>query len=122
MSNVKTKRIRITRRKRRVRKRVFGTADQPRLTVHRSLQNIYAQIVDDDGGVTICQASTRDKELRGGVGYGGNKKAAGEVGKLLAERAKAKGIERIAFDRNGRKFHGRVKALAEAAREGGLKF
>lgn len=122
MSNIKTKKIRLARRKQRVRKRVYGTPEQPRLTVQRSLQNIYAQIVDDDSGKTICQASTRDKELRGGVGYGGNCKAAGEVGKLLAERAKAKGIEQITFDRNGRRYHGRVKALADAAREAGLKF
>jgi len=116
------KKDRMVRRKRRVRKRVFGTAERPRLSVHRSLQHISAQIIDDDRGVTLCQASTADKELRGSLGYGGNCKAAGAVGTLLATRAKTKGIEAVAFDRNGRKFHGRVKALAEAAREAGLKF
>jgi large subunit ribosomal protein L18 len=118
----KVKELRLSRRKRRVRKRVFGTQERPRLTVHRSLQHIYAQIVDDGRGVTLCQASTRDKELRGGVSYGGNCPAAAEVGKLLAARAKAAGVERIAFDRNGRRYHGRVKALAEAMRESGMQF
>ena len=112
----------MARRKRRVRKRLFGTAERPRLTVRRSLKHIYAQIVDDDRGVTICQASTVDKEMRGQVGYGGNKSAATEVGKLLAARAKAEGVERVMFDRNGRRFHGRLKSLADAAREGGLQF
>mgnify|MGYP003563944747 CR=1 FL=1 len=122
MSNLKTKAIRLKRRKQRVRKRVFGTSDQPRLSVSRSLQHITAQLIDDDAGKTLCQASTLDKALRGDVKYGGNCTAAGAVGKLLATRAKEHGIERVTFDRNGRKFHGRVKALAEAAREGGLKF
>ena len=122
MSNEKAKQIRLTRRKRRIRKRLFGTDQRPRLTVTRSLKNIYAQIIDDGRGVTICQASTRDKELRGEVGYGGNKSAAGEVGKLLAARAQARGVERVVFDRNGRRFHGRVRALADAARKGGLQF
>ena len=122
MNNLKTKHIRMARRKRRVRKRLFGTAERPRLTVRRSLKHIYAQIVDDDRGVTICQASTVDKEMRGQVGYGGNKSAATEVGKLLAARAKAEGVERVMFDRNGRRFHGRLKSLADAAREGGLQF
>ena len=122
MSNEKAKQIRLTRRKRRIRKRLFGTDQRPRLTVTRSLKNIYAQIIDDGRGVTICQAGTRDKELRGKVGYGGNKSAAGEVGKLLAARAQARGVERVVFDRNGRRFHGRVRALADAARKGGLQF
>ena len=122
MSNEKVKQIRLVRRRRRIRKRLFGTDQRPRLTVTRSLKNIYAQIIDDGRGVTLCQASTRDKELRGAVGYGGNKSAAGEVGKLLAARAQAQGVERVVFDRNGRRYHGRVRALAEAAREGGLQF
>jgi large subunit ribosomal protein L18 len=92
------------------------------LSVCRSLQHIYAQIIDDDKGVTICQASSADKELRGKLGYGGNKSAAAEVGKLLAERAKSNRVECVGFDRNGRRYHGRVQALADAAREGGLKF
>ena len=122
MSNEKTKQVQLKRRKRRLRKRLFGTAERPRLTVTRSLKNIYAQIVDDDRGLTLCQAGTRDKDLRGQIGYGGNRSAAGEVGKLLAERAKTKGIERVMFDRNGRRFHGRLKALADAARKEGLQF
>jgi len=117
----KVKKLRLSRRKRRVRKRVFGTTERPRLTVHRSLQHIYAQIVDDGRGVTLCQASTVDKELRGSVAYGGNCTAAAEVGKLLAARAKAAGIACVAFDRNGRRYHGRVKALAEAVRAGGVQ-
>ncbi len=122
MKNEKVKAIRLARRKRRVRKRVFGTAERPRLSVTRSLAHMYAQIIDDDKGVTLCAASTRDKELRGEVAKGGNRAAATAVGKLLAERAKDKDIAQVAFDRNGRRFHGRIKALAEAAREGGLKF
>jgi large subunit ribosomal protein L18 len=122
MDSIKVKHLRMARRKRRVRKDVFGTADRPRLSVRRSLKHIYAQIIDDDLGRTLCYASTVDKELRGKVSGTGDKGAAAEVGKLLAERAKAQGIERVRFDRNGRKFHGRVKALAEAVREGGLAF
>jgi large subunit ribosomal protein L18 len=122
MSMQDVKKQRMARRKQRVRKRIFGTADRPRLSVHRSLQNISAQIIDDERGVTLCQASTRDKETRGDVSYGGNRKAAEVVGTVLATRAKAQGIERVTFDRNGRKFHGRVKALAEAARAAGLQF
>jgi large subunit ribosomal protein L18 len=122
MDSVKVKSIRRRRRKKRVRKRVTGTAECPRLTVSRSLKHIYAQIIDDDAGVTLCEASSRGKDLRGSIGYGGNAAAAKEVGRALAERAKTKGIERVRFDRNGYKYHGRVKSLAEAAREGGLKF
>ncbi len=122
MKQKKIKTIRRNRRKRKVRKGVFGTADRPRLTVSRSLQHIYAQIIDDDRGVTLCQASSRGKELRGGIAYGGNIAAAKTVGSALAEQAKAKGIERIWFDRNGYRFHGRVKGLADAVREAGLVF
>lgn len=122
MKQKKIKTIRRNRRKRKVRKGVFGTADRPRLTVSRSLQHIYAQIIDDDRGVTLCQASSRGKELRGGIAYGGNIAAAKTVGSALAEQAKAKGIERICFDRNGYKYHGRIKGLADAMREAGLVF
>lgn len=110
------------RRKRRVRKHVYGTVERPRLSVYRSLKNIYAQIIDDDRGVTICQASSRDRELREQMPGGGNKTAASAVGRLLAERARAAGIEQVALDRNGRKYHGRLAALAEAVREAGLRF
>jgi len=109
------------RRKKRVRKRVFGTANRPRLTVFRSLKSIYAQIIDDTAGVTLVEASTVSKDLRGSIPYGGNVSAAGAVGKLLAQRALAKGIKQTSFDRNGYRYHGRVKALADAAREAGLK-
>ncbi len=122
MKKEKLKSLRHKRRKCRVRKRVFGTAECPRLTVRRSLTHIYAQVVDDDRGVTICEASSRSKDLRGSISYGGNIAAAEAVGSALAERAKAKGIETVRFDRNGYKYHGRVKGLADAARKGGLVF
>jgi large subunit ribosomal protein L18 len=122
MNPQKAKEKRRFRRKRRVRKGVHGTADRPRLTVSRSLQHVYAQIVDDEAGVTLCEASSRNKDLRGSIAYGGNMAAAKVVGQALAERAKGKGIEQVRFDRNGYKYHGRVKELAEAARQGGLKF
>ena len=122
MKQKKIKTIRRNRRKRRVRKNVYGTADRPRLTVSRSLQHIYAQIIDDEKGVTLCEASSRGKELRAGIQFGGNIASAKTVGRALADRAKAKGIEQVRFDRNGYKFHGRVKGLADAAREAGLVF
>lgn len=122
MDRIELKKVRRTRRQLRIRKRVRGSATKPRLTVTRSLQHIYAQLIDDDTGVTVCQASTMDRQLRTAVNAGGNKVAATTIGKALAERARAKGIESICFDRNGYRFHGRVKALADAAREGGLKF
>ncbi len=92
------------------------------MAVFRSLDHIYAQLIDDSAGKTLCAASTRDKELRGRVKSGGNCEAAKVVGTLLAERAKSKNITAACFDRGGFKFHGRLKALADAAREGGLKF
>jgi large subunit ribosomal protein L18 len=122
MNVLKRKKIQLVRRKYRVRKKVFGTAERPRLSVSRTLNHVYAQIIDDDRGVTLCCASTLDKEIRGSLKSGGNRSAASVVGKLLAERAKAKGIAQIAFDRNGRRYMGRIKALADAAREAGLQF
>ncbi|WP_312941390.1 50S ribosomal protein L18 [Oscillibacter sp.] len=107
------------KRHKRVRAKISGTAATPRLNVFRSEANIYAQIIDDVKGETLAAASTLDKEI---VGYGGNAAAASAVGKLIAERAKAKGIENVVFDRGGYLYHGRVQALAEGAREGGLKF
>lgn len=118
----KKKRQQRRRRKARVRKRVFGIPERPRLTVFRSLKNIYVQIIDDMDGRTLVATSTRDKAVRDKVGYGGNKAAAAAVGERLAELAKEKGIEGVSFDRNGYRFHGRVKELAEAARKGGLAF
>jgi large subunit ribosomal protein L18 len=110
------------RRHRRVRKRVAGTKEKPRLNVFRSLTHIYAQVIDDSEGQTLVSASTIDREV-GPKLKGLNKtERAGVVGKVLAERAVSKGITEVVFDRGGYKYHGRVKALAEAAREGGLKF
>ena len=107
------------KRHKRVRAKISGTPEMPRLNVFRSEANIYAQVIDDVNGVTLASASSLDKAIEG---YGGNIAAATAVGKLVAERAKAKGIETVVFDRGGYLCHGRVKALAEGAREGGLKF
>ncbi|USG60251.1 50S ribosomal protein L18 [Sneathiella marina] len=93
-----------------------------RLSVHRTLQQIYVQVIDDAAGKTLASASSLEKDLRGSLKSGGNKDAAAAVGKLIAERALKAGVKEVAFDRGGYKFHGRVKALAEAAREGGLSF
>lgn len=106
----------------RVRKRVIGTADKPRLNVFRSIEHIYAQLIDDSTGHTIVSASSLDKELRGKIKTGGNIEAAKMVGELIGKRAIEKGIESIVFDRGGYKYHGRVAALADSAREAGLKF
>jgi large subunit ribosomal protein L18 len=104
---------------RRIRKKIRGTVERPRLAVFRSLKHIYAQIVDDRAGRTLAAASSKEK---GAVVRGGNIAGAKEVGRLIAERAKARGITRVVFDRGGYLYHGRVKALAEAAREAGLEF
>ena len=113
-----TKAQRIKRHK-RVRAKVSGTPERPRLNVFRSEKNIYAQIIDDVKGVTLVAASSLDKEFNGN---GGNKEAARKVGEMIAKRAAEKGISQVVFDRGGYIFHGRVKELAEGAREGGLKF
>jgi len=113
-----TKAARLKRHK-RVRAKISGTAECPRLNVFRSLQHIYAQLIDDVAGVTLVSASSTEKDF---TNYGGNKDAAKEVGKLLAERAKAKNINDVVFDRGGYVYTGRVAALAEGAREGGLNF
>jgi len=110
------------RRHLRVRKKVRGTAERPRLSVYRSLKHIYAQLIDDVQGHTLGAASTLDPELRGQLEKTGDREAAKAVGKLIAERAKAKDITRVVFDRGGNLYHGRVAALAEGAREGGLEF
>ena len=112
----------LTRRKQRVRKRVVGTAERPRLNVFRSSAHIYAQIIDDLKGTTLAAASSLDKSLRTSVKSTGSIDGAKAVGKLLAERAKAAKVQTVVFDRGGRMYHGRVKALAEASREGGLQF
>lgn len=105
---------------RRIRKKVMGTPERPRLCVFRSLKHIYAQIIDDVHGRTLVAASSAGKSS--GLSGGGNVATAKEVGRLIAERAKEKGIRRVVFDRGGYLYHGRVKALAEAAREAGLEF
>ena len=110
------------RRKLRVRRRVFGEPGRPRLTVFRSLGHIYGQIVDDVAARTLASASSLSKELKGKVKSGGNIASAKVVGKLLGEKAVAAGITQVTFDRNGYRYHGRVKAFADAAREAGLKF
>ena len=107
------------KRHKRVRAKISGTPEMPRLNVFRSEANIYAQVIDDVNGVTLASASSLDKAIEG---YGGNIAAATAVGKLVAERALAKGIDTVVFDRGGYVYHGRVAALAEGAREGGLKF
>ena len=107
------------KRHKRVRAKISGTAECPRLSVYRSTNNIIAQIIDDVAGVTLASASSLEKAFEGN---GGNKEAAKQVGKLIAERATAKGITEVVFDRGGYVYHGRVLELAEGAREGGLKF
>jgi len=110
------------KRKQRVRKKIYGTEARPRLTVYRSLKHIYAQVVLDTNGKTLCQASTMDKEFKGKMKGTSNKEAAKMVGELIAERAQAVNIDQVVFDRNGYLYHGRVKALADGARGKGLIF
>ena len=122
---IQTKEDRRDRIKLRLRKRIAGTSDRPRLSVFRSLSHIYVQVIDDRSGVTVAAASTTEPSLSGVLekdAKGGNVKGAAAVGKAIAERLKAKGITKVVFDRNGFLYHGRVKALAEAAREAGLEF
>ena len=118
VSKVDSNKKRLIRHK-RVRAKISGTAERPRLNVFRSLSNIYAQIIDDTTGNTLVSASSVEK---GFEGNGGNKEAAKKVGAMIAERAKAKGITEVVFDRGGYVYHGRVKELAKGAREGGLQF
>lgn len=118
----KMKSERRANRKARVRGSVRGSTERPRLSVFRSLKNIYVQIIDDTAGCTLVATGSQDKILRSGFKHGGSIQAASIVGKHIAEKAREKGITQVAFDRQGYRYHGRVKALAEAAREGGLKF
>ena len=110
------------RRHRRVRKKVNGTSERPRLAVYRSEHHIYAQVIDDAHGRTVAAASTLDPSLRGQLPYGGNVEAAKAVGQLLAERAREKGVQKVVFDHGGFGYHGRVAGLADGARGGGLEF
>jgi large subunit ribosomal protein L18 len=112
------------RRQRRVRKALHGTAERPRLAVFRSSKHIYAQLINDDEGKTLASAGTLDADVKSQLakGYGGNKAAAAVVGKLVADRAKKAGIDKVCFDRRSYRYHGRVQVLADAAREAGLAF
>ena len=118
----KQKAVRLQRRKYGIRKNLSGTAERPRLSVFRSDKHIYAQVVDDYSGKTLAAASSTNADVRGELKNGGNIAAAVAVGNAIAERAKAAGISKVAFDRGGRMYHGRIKALADAARKGGLQF
>lgn len=110
------------RKHKRIRAKISGTTLRPRLCVFRSLSNIYAQIIDDETQSTLVSASSLESAIKSKIGNGGNKEAAKEVGKLIAQKALEKGIEKVVFDRGGYIYHGRVLSLAEAAREAGLKF
>ncbi len=114
----------ISRKRRhvRVRKKVRGLTERPRISVFKSSKHIYAQIIDDEKGLTLVSSSTLDKEIRDDFKHGGNKDAAKKVGELLAKRALEKGVHRVVFDRSGYIYHGRLKALADSAREVGLEF
>jgi large subunit ribosomal protein L18 len=116
------KAIRLQRRQYNIRKTLSGTPERPRLAVFRSDKHIYAQVIEDIAGKTLAAAASTEKDVRGDLANGGNIKAAVLVGKTIAERAKSAGVTKVAFDRGGRKYHGRIKALADAAREAGLQF
>lgn len=122
MLNKNNRRAKRQVRHTRVRKKVFGTPERPRLCVFRSLSNVYAQIVDDVTGNTLVSASSLEEEVKGKITHGGNKEAARVVGECVAKRALDKGINEVTFDRGGYIYHGRVKELAEGAREAGLQF
>ena len=122
MKQSKALNLRRWRRKNRVRKKVRGSSECPRLNIHRSNKHIYAQLIDDEAGKTLCSASTRDKELTGNIKFGGNIEAAKQIGTAIAEKAKSAGISKIRFDRGRYNFHGRVAEIASAAREAGLEF
>jgi len=122
MNHQKAKHKRQLRRRNHVRRSIVGTSERPRLTVFRSSKHIYAQLIDDLNGVTLASASSLVSDVKKDLPYGGNVKAAATVGKKIAEVAKERGIAKAAFDRGHYRYHGRIKALADAAREGGLKF
>lgn len=122
MDKQQKKAVRLERRKYNIRKALTGTPERPRLSVFRSDKHIYAQVIEDIAGKTLAAASSTEKDVRGELVNGGNIKAAALVGKAIADRAKSAGVTKVAFDRGGRKYHGRIKALADAAREAGLQF
>lgn len=117
-----TRAIKRNRKHLRVRKKVFGTAERPRLSIYKSLNHIYAQVIDDSKGETLAFASTLSPEIREEVGRKKNTAAARVIGRLVAEKARARGIEKVVFDRGGYPYHGRIAAFADAARENGLEF
>ena len=119
-NKLKTKRL--ERRKFSIRKAIFGSSERPRLSVFRSDKHIYAQVINDFEGKTLAAASSTSAEVRGDLKNGGNIEAAKRVGRAIAEKAKAAGVTAVSFDRGGNRYHGRIKALADAAREGGLQF
>ena len=118
----KAKAVRLERRKHHIRKSVFGSPERPRLSVYRSAKHIYAQLIDDHAGKTLAAAATTTGDVRGDQKTGANIAAAKKVGAAIAQKARDAGITKVAFDRGGRMYHGRIKALADAAREGGLQF
>lgn len=122
MANTNPRKVAWAKRKRRVSRKLHGSAERPRLTVFRSSNHIYAQVVDDDRGVTLAAASSQSPAVKNEPGHKGNKAAAAVVGKAVAAAAQEAGIKQVVFDRNGFLFHGRIKALADAAREAGLEF
>ena len=122
MSGVKDRKQRRVKIRRRYRQAVRGTANRPRLSVYRSLRHVYAQIIDDDSGVTLTSASTLEKAAAGSLKATGNREAGTLLGKLIAERAKEHGVQSVVFDRGGFRYHGVIRAIADGAREAGLKF
>ncbi len=122
MDKLKAKQSRLIRRKWSIRSRLMGSPERPRLSVFRSDKHIYAQIIDDYAGRTLVSAASTNDDVRGDLKNGGNIAAAQRVGRTIAQRAKELGVTKVAFDRGGRQYHGRIKALADAAREGGLQF
>lgn len=121
MKHQKSINVRRWRRKNRVRKNIRGSADHPRLSVHRTNKHMYCQLIDDESGKTLCSASSRDKDLAGQVKNGGNCEGAKAIGAALAEKAKSAGIKRVKFDRGRFKYHGRVAQVCDAVREAGLE-
>lgn len=122
MNHEKANALQRERRRRRVRRSLRGTPERPRLSIFRSNKHVYAQVINDESGRTLAAASTADKDIRGDVKYGGNKSAAQTIGKAIAQRALAAGVNQVCFDRREYKYHGRLAALADAAREAGLSF
>ncbi|MCH9038118.1 MAG: 50S ribosomal protein L18 [Chloroflexi bacterium] len=122
MARIRTNKARRVMRHIRVRRKVKGTTERPRLAIYRSLNHIYAQVIDDTSGVTVAAASSLESDIKGKSGVKAKSEIASQVGTLISERAKDKGINTVVFDRAGYRFHGRLKALAEAARKGGLVF